>query len=113
MQTERVKSSDNCRSKLDSLICQFEVVRETGSVLCGTALWDYNWDAVALFIGCYEVALENWVKLRPPKQKPTHIVPTVQFETTSTQSHAFSTPVLPGLGMISLLYMRRGALRRD
>ena len=51
MQTERVKSSDNCRSKLDSLICQFEVVRETGSVLCGTALWDYNWDAVALFIG--------------------------------------------------------------
>ena len=62
---------------------------------------------------CYEVALENWVKLRPPKQKPTHIVPTVQFETTSTQSHAFSTPVLPGLGMISLLYMRRGALGRD
>ena len=92
---------------------KFEVVRETGSVLCGTALWDYNWDAVALFIGCYEVALENWVKLRPPKQKPTHIVPTVQFETTSTQSHVFSTPVLPGLGMISLLYMRRGALGRD
>ena len=55
----------------------------------------------------------NWVKLRPPKQKPTHSVPTVQFETTSTRSHAFSTPVLPGLGMISLLYMRRGALGRD
>lgn len=112
MQTERVKSSDNCRSKLDSLICQFEVVRETGSVLCGTALWDYNWDAVALFIGCYEVALENWVKLRPPKQKPTHIVPTVQFKTTSTQSHAFSTPVLPGLGMRAS-DMRRRALALD
>ena len=92
---------------------KFIVVRGTGSVLSRTALWDYIWDAVALFIGCYEVGLENWVKLRPPKEKPTHSVPTVQFETASTQSHAFSTPVLPGLGTISLLYMRREALGRD
>ena len=84
-------------------------MRGTGSVLSRTALWDYIGDAVALFIGFYEVALETGSNFVVQNRNR----PTVQFETTSTQSHAFSTPVLPGFGIISLLHMCRRVLGRD
>ena len=66
------------------LISQFEVVRGTGSVLRRTALWDCIGDTIALFIGCYEVA---W-KLNQTSSSNAGNSPTVQFETTSTQSLA-------------------------
>ena len=37
-------------------VSHFEVPRETGSALCRIALWDCIREAIASFIGCYEVA---------------------------------------------------------
>ena len=39
-------------------IGHFEFARETGAVLCRIALWDCFEDAIAYFIGYYEVARE-------------------------------------------------------
>jgi len=82
----------------------FEVARETGSVSCRIALWDcfgdaiatsfpgFSWvgenpgnevDAIATFIGYYQVAQETGPRIFFPKNSPM-----VQFDTTPTQSHA-------------------------
>ena len=42
-----------------SFIGYYKVVRETGSVLCQTALWDCFGNAIASFIGYYKVARET------------------------------------------------------
>ena len=47
------------------IIEHFKFVRETGSVLCRSALWDRFGDVIASFIGCYEIARETGSKLIP------------------------------------------------
>ena len=42
-----------------SFIGYYKVARETGSVLCQTALWDCFGNAIASFIGYYKVARET------------------------------------------------------
>ena len=37
----------------------------SASVLCRIAPWDSFWDAIISFLGYYEVAQENWSKVRP------------------------------------------------
>ena len=82
----------------------FEIARETGSVSCRIALWDCfgdaiatsfpgfsrvgenpgnKVDAIAAFIGYYQVAQETGPRIFVPKNSPM-----VQFDTTPTQSHA-------------------------
>ena len=63
----------------------FDVARETGSVSCRIALWDCFGDAIAAFVGNYEVAQETGPRIFVPKNSPM-----VQFDTTPTQSHTQS-----------------------
>ena len=63
----------------------FEVARKTGSVACRIAPWYCFGEAIAAFIGYYEVAQETGPRIFVPKNTPM-----VQFDTTPTQSHAQS-----------------------
>ena len=54
-------------------VSHFEVLRETGTALCRIALWDCIREAIASFIGCYEVAQETTSQLPPSKQSNTAI----------------------------------------
>ena len=69
-------------------IGHFEVLLETGSVLCRIALWDFR-DAIASFIGCYDVKRASETgSISYPQSNPI-----VQFDIITTQ-----TPPYPHTG---------------
>ena len=60
-------------------IGHFEVLPETGSVLCRIALWDFR-DAIPSFSGCYDVkSAKQTGSISCPQSDPT-----VQFDITQT-----------------------------